>query len=310
VIVYGPVPSRRLGRSLGINNIPPKYCSYSCVYCQVGRTRRCSADREVFYTPKQIAETVRSRLQELAREGEKVDYLSFVPDGEPTLDYYLGESIDALKPAGKPVAVITNASLLRRKEVRAELGKADLVSLKIDTADEVTWKTINRPHSGLDMDALLEGIRRFCHGYRGKILTETMIIRGMNDGIEKLKDTAAFIASLGTAAVYLSIPTRPPAEAGITGPDENELAAAYRIFSRYCGDVELLTGYEGSNFTAGDDPAADILSITAVHPMRKDAVERLLSRTSSPWQIVRQLLEKGLLKKVTYNGSEYFIRAL
>jgi len=111
-IVYGPVPSRRLGRSLGINNIPPKVCSYSCVYCQLGRTLKLAAEPKSFYRPARIAEQVRAKLERAGEKGEAVDYATFVPDGEPTLDAGLGREIEMVKALGVKVAVITNASLL------------------------------------------------------------------------------------------------------------------------------------------------------------------------------------------------------
>ena len=144
-LVFGPVPSRRLGRSLGINNIPPKVCSYSCVYCQLRRTPRIQVKREAFYDPDELVRAVRDRVNELRSKGERIDYLTFIPDGEPTLDLNLGKEISALKDLGIPIAVITNASLIFREEVQEELSQADWVSLKVDAAREATWKRINRP---------------------------------------------------------------------------------------------------------------------------------------------------------------------
>jgi len=131
-IVYGPVPSRRLGRSLGINNIPPKICSYSCVYCQLGRTVNMQIKRQNFYQSIDLANSVRKRVEQLRKKSEFIDYLAFVPDGEPTLDINLGEELELLGPLGIKLAVITNASLIWRKDVQQDLQKADLVCLKVD----------------------------------------------------------------------------------------------------------------------------------------------------------------------------------
>ena len=136
MFAFGPVPSRRLGRSLGINNIPPKTCSYSCVYCQLGRTSQLIANRQAFYKPKEIFKEVRRKVDEAISRNEKIDYLTFVPDGEPTLDINLGEEISLLRQIGIPIAVLTNASLLWREDVREDLLKADLVSLKVDSVNQ------------------------------------------------------------------------------------------------------------------------------------------------------------------------------
>jgi len=132
-IAYGPVPSRRLGRSLGINNIPPKVCSYSCVYCQLGNTTDMPVERESFYKAEELAQSVKQKVKQARERDEPIDYLTFVPDGEPTLDRNLGKEIELLKPLNIKIAVITNASLIWRQDIRKDLQKADWVSLKVET---------------------------------------------------------------------------------------------------------------------------------------------------------------------------------
>jgi len=129
-IAYGPVLSRRLGQSLGINNIPPKICSYSCIYCQVGRTLNMQSERGEFYQPEYILEVTEEKIKKTREKGETIDYLAFVSDGEPSLDINLGRVIKLLKPLGIKIAVISNALLIWREEVREELCGADWVSLK------------------------------------------------------------------------------------------------------------------------------------------------------------------------------------
>ena len=145
MIAFGPVPSRRLGRSLGINNIPPKVCTYSCVYCQVGKTRRMQVERSPFYEPEDIFKSVRKQVKKAIKKGERIDYLTFVSDGEPTLDVNLGYEIDLLKSLGIKIGIITNASLIFREDVRTDLMKADWVSLKFDSTRKTIWRQINRP---------------------------------------------------------------------------------------------------------------------------------------------------------------------
>jgi wyosine [tRNA(Phe)-imidazoG37] synthetase (radical SAM superfamily) len=135
-LVFGPVPSRRLERSLGMNNIPPKTCSYSCVYCQVGKTTNITVDRQAFYKPEELSRAVRRKVDEATARNVKIDYLTFVPDGEPTLDLSISKEISSLKQTGIPIAVITNASLLWRDDVKEDLRKADFISLKVDAVSE------------------------------------------------------------------------------------------------------------------------------------------------------------------------------
>jgi wyosine [tRNA(Phe)-imidazoG37] synthetase (radical SAM superfamily) len=308
VILFGPVPSRRLGRSLGVNNIPPKHCSYSCAYCQVGRTRRLLAERRAFYEPQDILSEARSRLDFLRAAGEKVDYLSFVPDGEPTLDSGLGRMIELLQELGLPVAVISNGSLIDREEVRRELGLADWVSLKLDAAEERPWRRVNRPHRSLRLPALLEGMLAFAAGFQGRLVTETMLVAGANDQPEQLARIANFLHHLRPVSAYLSVPTRPPAESWVVAPEPSALLRAYRLFSRRGLHAELLTGSEGDAFSATGRPEEDLLAITAVHPMRRQAVEGLLGRCGADWSVVQGLLDQGRLAESAYEGELFYLR--
>ena len=171
VIAFGPIPSRRLGRSLGINNIPPKTCTYSCTYCQLGRTTKMQVERQSFYDPEEVLHAVQSKAEKAREAGEPVDYLTFVADGEPTLDINLGREIELLKPLGIPIAVITNASLAWREDVRRDLMGADWISLKVDTVEESIWRQIDRPHGTLKLTAILDSMRRFGRDYAGKLVT-------------------------------------------------------------------------------------------------------------------------------------------
>ncbi|WP_231944233.1 radical SAM protein [Candidatus Bipolaricaulis anaerobius] len=309
-VAFGPVPSRRLGRSLGINNIPPKICTYSCVYCQLGRTFRMQVDRDAFYDPEEIIRAVEARLSELRRKDEPVDYLTFVPDGEPTLDLNLGQEIELLKQLSIPVAVITNSSLIFREAVREELSQADWVSLKVDAASEPVWRRINRPHKELDLAEIKQGLLEFARTFRGTLASETMLIQGLNEDTAELEKTAKLLAELEPAIAYIAIPMRPPAEAWVKPADEGAVARAYALFSERLPRVELLIGYEGNAFSTIGDAVQDLLSITAVHPMRKQAVQELLARDRAAWEVVRRLLAEGKLVELTYRGERFYLRKL
>jgi wyosine [tRNA(Phe)-imidazoG37] synthetase (radical SAM superfamily) len=309
-IAYGPVPSRRLGRSLGINNVLPKSCSYSCVYCQLGKTTTMQVERQTFNNVPELAQTVRNKIEQVKRKGEDIDYLAFVPDGEPTLDADLGREIKLLKPLGVRIAVITNASLLWRDDVKRDLHQADWVSLKIDSVSEKTWRKVNRPHSSLKLEAILEGVLRFASDYKGEITTETMLIHKVNDSIEDITRTADFLAKLKPVKAYLAIPIRPPAVKNIKGAGAKIIAAAYDCFSNKLDHVECLIDYEGTNFTSTGNVAADILAITSVHPMRAEAISQFLKKEGKGWEIIEQLQRDGLLTETTYRGGKYYARKM
>ncbi|MGC8900285.1 MAG: radical SAM protein [bacterium] len=310
MILFGPIPSRRLGRSLGINNIPPKCCSYSCVYCQIGRTDSMRRERSYFYSPDQIFKETAQKILELKKLNEKVDYLSFVPDGEPTLDINLGKTIEKLKTLGIKIAVITNASLIWDEQVRYDLLSADWVSLKIDTTDKEIWHKIDRPHGSLDLTKILSGIKEFSKQFKGRLVTETMLVKGLNDSQIVLEQTASFIGDIQPSIAYILVPTRPPAENWVVPPDEITLNIAYQIFVRSVKNVELLTHSEGTHFTFTGDAEKDLISILAVHPMNKKAVKEFLDRSNNDWGMIDKLIQTNIIRQVKYNGNEYFIRNL
>ncbi|MEW6567631.1 MAG: radical SAM protein [Chloroflexota bacterium] len=310
MIAFGPVPSRRLGRSLGINNIPPKVCTYSCVYCQLGRTDKMKVERREFFALGDIVEAVSAKVRQVHARGERIDYLTFVPDGEPTLDAHLGQEILALRSLGHKIAVISNASLIHLAEVRADLALADWVSLKIDATDERMWRRIDRPHRSLRSDELLEGMLAFAEDYDGRMVTETMLVSGLNDGSKDLVQLAEFLGRLKPSVAYLSIPTRPPAEGWVRAPDEATLHLAHQIVHERVDRAEFLVGYEGNAFSATGDTRQDLLSITAVHPMRADAVEALLHRNGDAWSKVERMLQEHALVELTYQGERYYMRRL
>jgi len=310
MIAFGPVPSRRLGRSIGINNIPPKVCSYSCVYCQLGDAIKMQAEREQFYEPRQIIEAVKDKVHDVLAKGGKIDYLTFVPDGEPTLDISLKFLIEELKTLGIKIAVITNSSLLYREDVREALKNADWVSCKVDTVSEKVWRKIDHPVRSLKLADILKGISDFRTSFTGKLVSETMLVKNLNDSENELKKTSRFLQTIKFDISYLSIPTRPPAKDFVKPPDENKINIAFNIFKEYLSRVELLIGYEGNEFAASGNMKEDILSITSVHPMREDAVRELLKKNRSSWDVVDKLLKERAILKLSYNENTYYLRKL
>lgn len=306
--IFGPVPSRRLGISLGINNIPPKVCSYSCVYCQLGRTDFMSIKRKEFYSPDEIFEEVSQKIRQLQSAGEKIDYLTFVPDGEPTLDINIGKTIDRLKSLGIKIAVITNSSLMRDEQVRHDLMKADWVSVKVDSGYENIWHKTNRPHVALDLYEIIHGIEKFAFNFKGILVTETMLVKGINDSIESMNKTAGIIKEINPHMSYILVPTRPPAESNVKSPNEESLNNAYQIFSSLLNSVELITHYEGTNFSFSSDAEKELISILAVHPMRRDSVEEFLSRANSNWDIIDKFIRNNLIRIVEYDNHSFYLK--
>ena len=308
MISFGPIPSRRLGKSLGINNIPSaKKCSYSCIYCQVGITRKLSLTRKKFFEPEVIFTEVQKHLASL-KEADTPDYLTFVANGEPTLDIHLGKSIEKLKQFNIPIAVITNASLLVDQQVRNDLKLADWVSVKVDANNEDTWKAINRPFGSLNFKKHVDGLFQFSTEYKGKLVTETMLVQGINDSATILNQTAGLISQLKPSVAYLSIPTRPPALSWVKPPDGIAINEAYQIFSDEGLNTELILGFEGTNTGYTGNAMEDIINICAVHPIREDTMKELLRKNNADPTILTTLIHGKYIQQVEYGSNSFYIR--
>jgi len=308
MICYGPVPSRRLGRSLGINNIPsPKMCTYSCIYCQIGVTNKFCNTPQPFYEPDIIFSQVKKHLEKLSPT-DRPDYLTFVSNGEPTLDSNLGKTIQLLKKLGFPVAVITNGSLLNLKEVRRNLKNADWVSVKVDANDEEVWKSINLPGEGIFFENYIEGILKFSRKFKGILTTETMLVEGVNDDTKILSRTANLISAIHPVKAYLSIPIRPPAISAVKVPSETTINKAYQIFHWKIDQTELMLGFEGTGLASTGNPIEDITNICAVHPIREDSLQELLGKYKGGSDILEILLHGNHIEKVKYQSQTFYIR--
>jgi wyosine [tRNA(Phe)-imidazoG37] synthetase (radical SAM superfamily) len=307
-IAFGPVPSRRLGRSLGINNIPPKSCSYSCVYCQVGPTRERRIEPGAFGSPGNLVSAVEQRVETLRAREETLDFLTFVPEGEPTLDVHLAEEIRELKSLGIRLAVLTNGSLVGRENVRKALRLADCVSVKVDAVDEDVWRRINRPSPALRLSVILDGLLRFARTYEGVLITETMLLGGLNDSDESSESTLEFLERLGPRIAYLAVPTRPTLEESARPASEEFVNRAYQRFAERLPHVELLTGSEGTDFGTTGDVVEDLLGVTAVHPLREDAATALLARGGGSPGLLDRLVREGWIEEVRYRGQKFYLR--
>jgi len=306
VISFGPIPSRRLGHSLGVNHIPPKHCSYACGYCQVPCVTQLESRRREFYAPEVVIADVMRRVAECRRLHQPIDYISLVPDGEPTLDVHLGELIAGLREAALPVAVITNGTLLWRTDVRRELAGADLVSVKVDAVTEAAWRRVNRPSPQLRLDWTLGGIADFAKDFRGRLFTETMLVAGANDSEAEVRAVADFVAGLDPAQAYLSIPTRPPFETGFAVPSEQVVVRSFTLFRERLANVELLGVEVPGEFGRTGSAVDDLLAILRIHPMLEQAVREYLGRAGLELAALAPLLEAGVMQRVAYRDEWFY----
>lgn len=285
--VYGPVPSRRLGQSLGIDTIPLKTCNWNCVYCQLGRTLPLTNTRREYYPRDDILAEARAALA-AHRPGE-IDWVTFVGSGEPTLHSGLGWLIRQVRAiTDLPVAVITNGSLLYLPEVRAELSVAAAVLPSLDAGTPELYRVINRPHPEVTFERLVEGLAAFRREYAGQLWVEVMLVRGLNDTEQALRDIAAVLHEIGPNEVHINLPTRPPAETWVQPPDEEGTMRAAAIL----GDVAHVVGpIDGSFDLSGCADAVEaVVGIITRHPLSEAELRRALERWT-PGQVDEALAE-------------------
>ena len=306
--VYGPIPSRRLGSSLGIDPIPSKTCNYQCIYCQLGRTTNFTNERKNFFPKNEIIAEMKTAIKQ---NESNIDYITFVGSGEPTLYRDLGALILKVKEfSKKPVCVITNGSLLYNLEIRNILMHADVVLPSLDAGDEKLFIRINRPHPSIKFDAMIQGFIAFRKNFKGKFWIEIMIMKGINDSKEELLKIKEKIDLINPDRIDINVQIRPPVEEWVKIPDKNIISLLNEIFGEYY-DINFPEigkfGFYSSDFEK------EVLSIIERHPMRQEQIlDTFSSNNFNKDEILLRLEDlesKKKIKKILY-GQKIFWKLL
>ncbi|MDD2763187.1 MAG: radical SAM protein [Opitutaceae bacterium] len=307
--VFGPVPSRRLGRSLGIDTVPSKTCNWNCVYCQLGRTHPLTNARKDFFPVERILAEVRARLAAL--RSDSIDWITFVASGEGTLHRGTGDLIREVKRlSDHPVAVITNGSLLHLAEVRAELAAADAVLPTLDTGDADLFRRLNRPHRCLTFEQHVAGIAAFARlRSRGRLWIEVMLVAGLNDSEPALRRLAAVLEHIGPDEIHLILPSRCPVEPWVRPPDTDGLRCAQAILGAKASLTPPPAMPAATVHAAPADP--DLVAIVTRHPLRRAD----LASVFAGWPaarinaLVADLLAAGRIQVVARFGEPFIVAA-
>jgi wyosine [tRNA(Phe)-imidazoG37] synthetase (radical SAM superfamily) len=303
--VFGPVPSRRLGRSLGIDPVPLKTCNWNCVYCQLGRSLPPVNERREFFPREEMIDEFGRAL---ANHGPgEIDWITFIGSGETTLHAGIGWLIRQVKArTSLPVAVITNGSLLCFPETREALAFADAVLPSLDAGDARLYRKINRPHPDIRFERLIEGLLAFRNEYRGKLWIEVMLVRGLNDTEAALRKIATTLANIRPDEIHIVQPDRPSSEPWVQSPDKEGMLGARTIF----GDVARIIHPTGGDFKfSGNSSLVDaVVEIITRHPMREDELTETLRRWSpGEWTaILKELEESGKAQAVKRYGIRFW----
>ena len=303
--VYGPVPSRRLGNSLGIDPIPSKTCNYQCIYCQLGKTTNFTNVRKNFFSKEEIITELKTALEIHERS---IDYITFVGSGEPTLYKDLKDLILTAKELSeKPICVITNGSLLYQEEVQKALNYSNTVLPSLDAGDEKSFLKINRPHPSIKYEKLIQGFIDFNKKYDGEFWIEVMLMKGINDTKEELLKIKEKLDLINPDRIDINVPIRPPTENWVKIPDKNIFSLLNEIF----GDYTNINFPEKGKFNIySSNFENEVLKILERHPMRQDQIIETFSSPNLPkdkiiMNLKRLKLEKKIIK-LHYNNQIFW----
>ena len=300
--IYGPVPSRRLGFSLGIDIILFKTCSLNCIYCQLGQTTQKTIQRKEYFSSSEILSQIKKKLA----SGQEIDYITFSGSGEPTLNVALGKLIREIKKiTSVPVAVLTNSTLLSRKSVRKALLDADLIVPSLDAATQEIFVKVNRPHSSLKLEEIIESLRKFRQEFKGSIWLEIMLVKGVNDSPSHIKKLKEAIAKIKPEKVQLNTVIRPPAEKFARTLSLKELEKIKNIFGENC---EIIVEFDKKvQKSPSENLEEAILSLIQRRPVTLADISASLGKHKNEiLKYLNFLLVEGKIQSVIHKGLKYF----
>ena len=322
--IFGPVPSRRLGISLGVDLVPFKTCTFNCIYCQLGRTTNQTLKRKEYIKAQDILKELHRFLShhQITRSPDNLithppDYITLSGSGEPTLNSKIGEIISGIKKMTSiPVAVLTNGSLLYRREVRGSLKKADLVIPSLDAASVKTFRKINRPGKTLKVEKIIKGLVDFKKEYRGKIWLEVMLVKGINDSKEELENLKKAIAEIKPDRVQLNTVARPPYEKFAKALNNRELERIKNLFGppawKASGlegpPTEVIIDFERRALPEKmKDLKKGIVTILERRPATlKDLADGLGVHRNEVLKYLALLEKEKKIKPLSYKGKRYY----
>ncbi len=302
--IYGPVPSRRLGFSLGVDIIPFKTCTLDCIYCQLGSTRKTVCRRGSWFPPGEILAQIKGALG----SGQKIDVITFSGSGEPTLSRDIGRLIRAIKKMTRiPVVVLTNGTLLTRKEVRRDLAAADIVVPSLDAVPGNLFRRVNRPNRALDPAKIIDGLVRFRKEFRGEIWLEIMLIRGVNDSPSHIEALGAAADRIRPDRIQLNTVVRPPSDVKAKPLSPGAMG---KIRDALGPRAEIIASFEKREQAPGaDDFEAALLTAVGRRPMTSEDISLSLGRhRDEVLKALSSLLGGGRVRKSVHGGKTYFAR--
>ena len=299
--LFGPVPSRRLGLSLGVDLVPPKTCTFDCLYCEVGRTTHLTRRRQ----PYRVKEIIGELADYLAAPASDLNYVTMAGSGEPTLNLGLGEIITAAQRlTDTPVAVLTNGSLFYLPEVRAAVADADVTLPSLDAGREETFRRINRPHPALTLDLVVSGLKALRREYAGQIWLEIMVLKDLNDREEELTALKGLLRELAPDRVQLNTAVRPVADKAARPLTPEEMTAVARFLGE---NIEVTAASRRSAPERLGLKDRDLLDMLARRPMTAgDLAQALGLSLVQVRERLGRLLKSGLVSRHMHREEDFY----
>jgi wyosine [tRNA(Phe)-imidazoG37] synthetase (radical SAM superfamily) len=299
--VYGPVPSRRLGFSLGVDIVPYKACTLDCIYCQLGRTTRKVIKRKP-YTPK---EEILKEIEVFLNKRANIDFITFSGSGEPTLNSEISMLIKGVKEITSiPVAVLTNGTLLFMKDVQKDLLEADVVLPSLDAASQHVFKRINRPHDSLNIESIINGLKGFRKIFSGQIWLEIMLTKGFNDDSKELLQMKKALSEIQPDKIHLNTVIRPPSEKYASPLNPDEMRAARDLLGESC---EIIAEFHGKGYVGNRDLKDAIIEMTKRRPVTITDIANLFGLSeANATKMMEGLNVKGLIREIKYKEKRYY----
>lgn len=300
--LYGPVPSRRLGFSLGVDFIPFKTCSLDCIYCQLGHGPKTTISRQAFIPAKDVLAEIKKKIS----TGVRIDFITFSGSGEPTLNTEIGLLIQELKKITDiPVAVLTNSTLLQKDDVRQALLSGDLVVPSLDAVTQDVFEKTNRPHKSLKVKDIISGLKKFRSEFKGKIWIEILLVKGINDSVSHLQKLKEITSNLKPDKVQLNTVVRPPAEKSASALTLNEMERIRDFFGKNC---EIIAKFENSSVSKLPQTQEEsLIDMIRRRPMTLDDLSASLGKSSSEvLKLIDLLQSEHKIKSVPHKGKNYY----
>jgi len=304
-LAFGPVVSRRLGQSLGVNTVPCKTCAYSCVYCQLGATRNRTVTRRPYHDAGDIAEAVKATL---ARSRTVPDFVTFLGCGEPTLAENLGESLEAVRNVWNgEIALLTSGALFSRTDVRMEAMGFDLVMPTVAAGNDAIFRRLHHPHPEVAFERVVEGLSKFSESYEGQLIPEVMLVGGINDSAEMLDEITDVLEKIGAHKVHLTAPIRPPTQHWVRLPAEEAVALAMSVLP---GAVDFTRPGDEAVTEVISIKVEELLAIASMHPLTEAQALSTLGDAGVTEEegkaLLSELVESSKMLRTEYGGKRYY----